>query len=230
MLAEKITRVYNLSVKLFLLFGGKIMAYEIYKVVAGDNLTKISKKYGTTVAELVKLNNIANPNLIFVGQELKIPVADAEPAVATATAATSAPAPATTKYTIQRGDNLTKIAKQFGTTVEALVRYNGIANPNLIYAGSELIVPMDEAHAAAVKAAEEAQKASIAAAQEQAIAQAKAAAAAAAAARTKVEADETKAAAAAADFAAKTGKVEEKVEETKTEAKKGFLGGLFGKK
>ena len=204
------------------------MAYEIYKVVAGDNLTKISKKYGTTVAELVKLNNIANPNLIFVGQELKIPVADAAPAAATATAA--APAPATTKYTIQPGDNLTKIAKQFGTTVEALVRYNGIANPNLIYAGSELIVPMDEAHAAAVKAAEEAQKASIAAAQEQAIAQAKAAAAAAAAARTKVEADETKAAAAAADFAAKTGKVEEKVEETKTEAKKGFLGGLFGKK
>ena len=204
------------------------MAYEIYKVVAGDNLTKISKKYGTTVAELVKINNIANPNLIFVGQELKIPVADAAPAAATATAA--APAPATTKYTIQPGDNLTKIAKQFGTTVEALVRYNGIANPNLIYAGSELIVPMDEAHDAAVKAAEEAQKASIAAAQEQAIAQAKAAAAAAAAARTKVEADETKAAAAAADFAAKTGKVEEKVEETKTEAKKGFLGGLFGKK
>ena len=204
------------------------MAYEIYKVVAGDNLTKISKKYGTTVAELVKINNIANPNLIFVGQELKIPVADAEPAAATTAAGASTPA--TTKYTIQPGDNLTKIAKQFGTTVEALVRYNGIANPNLIYAGHELIVPLDEAHAAAVKAAEEAQKASIAAAQEKAIAAAKAAAAAAAAARTKVEADEAKASAAAADFAAKSAKVEEKAEAKVEETKKGFLGGLFGKK
>ena len=224
------------------------MAYDIYKVVAGDNLTKIANKYGSTVAELAKINNIANPNLIFVGQELKVPVPDAAPA-----AAETAGAPATKKYTIQPGDNLTKIAKQFGTTVDTLVRYNRIANPNLIYAGSELVIPVDEAHDAAVKAAEEAQAKAVAEAkekaeaQEKAIAQAKAIAAAkanaAAAAEERAKAAEAEkaAAAAAADFANKQAAgtlnaaqaavtKEAAKAETKVEEKKGFLSGLFGKK
>ena len=43
-----------------------------YTVVAGDNLTKIAKRYGTTVKALVALNGIKNANLINVGQVLKI--------------------------------------------------------------------------------------------------------------------------------------------------------------
>jgi len=42
-------------------------------VVKGDNLTNIAKKYNTTVNELVRLNEIKNKNLIFVGQKLKVP-------------------------------------------------------------------------------------------------------------------------------------------------------------
>ena len=42
-------------------------------VIKGDNLTNISKKYNTNIAELVRLNNIKNKNLIFIGQELKVP-------------------------------------------------------------------------------------------------------------------------------------------------------------
>lgn len=44
----------------------------IYIVKKDDNLTKIAKRYGTTVNNLVKLNNIADPNKIYVGQRLKI--------------------------------------------------------------------------------------------------------------------------------------------------------------
>ena len=44
----------------------------IYIVKKGDTLTKIAKRYGTTVDALVKKNNIKNPNLIYVGQVLKI--------------------------------------------------------------------------------------------------------------------------------------------------------------
>jgi murein DD-endopeptidase len=43
-----------------------------YTVVKGDNLTKIAKAHGTTVAELVKLNGIKDKNLINVGQVLKV--------------------------------------------------------------------------------------------------------------------------------------------------------------
>lgn len=43
-----------------------------YKVVWGDTLTAIARRYGTTVNKLVALNNIANPDYIVVGQILKI--------------------------------------------------------------------------------------------------------------------------------------------------------------
>lgn len=43
-------------------------------------------------------------------------------------------------YTVQSGDNLTKIANKYGTTVNQLVAWNNIKNPNLIYAGQKLRV------------------------------------------------------------------------------------------
>ena len=44
--------------------------YQTYVVKAGDNLTNIAKKLGVTVDYLVSVNNISNPNLIYVGQVL----------------------------------------------------------------------------------------------------------------------------------------------------------------
>ncbi len=44
-----------------------------YKVRSGDTLTAIAARFGTTVAEMAALNNIANPSLIRVGQVLRIP-------------------------------------------------------------------------------------------------------------------------------------------------------------
>src|SRR5690625_653945 len=45
----------------------------VYIVKSGDTLSGIAKRYNTTVSELVRLNNIANPNLIRVGQKLRLP-------------------------------------------------------------------------------------------------------------------------------------------------------------
>ena len=45
-------------------------------------------------------------------------------------------------YYIKRGDTLSAIAKRYNTTVEELVRLNHISNPNLIYAGATLLIPL----------------------------------------------------------------------------------------
>ncbi|MFV9511109.1 LysM peptidoglycan-binding domain-containing protein [Tepidibacillus sp. LV47] len=45
-------------------------------------------------------------------------------------------------YIVQPGDNLWSIAQRFGTTPEAIMRANGITNPNLIYVGQPLFIPV----------------------------------------------------------------------------------------
>jgi LysM repeat protein len=44
-------------------------------------------------------------------------------------------------YTIKAGDTLTKLASQFGTTVQAIASANGIADPNKISVGAQLSIP-----------------------------------------------------------------------------------------
>jgi LysM repeat protein len=46
-----------------------------YKIKQGDTLSGIAQKYGTTVKDLQKANNISNPNKIYAGANLIIPVA-----------------------------------------------------------------------------------------------------------------------------------------------------------
>ncbi|ANB56395.1 lysM domain protein [Anoxybacillus sp. B7M1] len=45
---------------------------EYYVVKKDDTLTKIAKKYGTTVQQLVQLNKVKNPDLILIGQKLRV--------------------------------------------------------------------------------------------------------------------------------------------------------------
>jgi len=108
-----------------------------YVVQPGDTLFRISLRFNTSVAALVTANNIANPNLIYAGTTLIISGSGA-PAPTAVPGAT--PIPSGT-YTVVRGDTLGRIAARFGTTVQALAQLNGIANPNLIFAGQVLRIP-----------------------------------------------------------------------------------------
>jgi LysM repeat protein len=49
---------------------------------------------------------------------------------------------ATEVYVVQPGDTVGKIAAMYGTTVEAIVQANGLADPNLISVGQQLIIPV----------------------------------------------------------------------------------------
>lgn len=101
-----------------------------YTVVNGDTLGGIALKFGTTVSELQRLNNISNPNLIYVGQVLKIKEGS-RPNNNTVSGRT---------YTVVSGDTLSGIALKFGTTVSELQRLNSIKNPNLIQVGQVLVI------------------------------------------------------------------------------------------
>lgn len=101
----------------------------IYTVKRGDSLWKIARKYNTTINEIVKINNIKNPNLIYVGENLKI---------ITNTVYEEKGETNHKIYTIKRGDTLYKIARKYNTTIQNIVELNNIKNPNLIYAGERL--------------------------------------------------------------------------------------------
>ncbi|MGM9882925.1 glycoside hydrolase family 25 [Lactobacillus reuteri] len=93
-----------------------------YIVQPGDTLSAIATKYGTTYQSLAAINSIGNPNVIQVGQVLKV---------------TGQPTAENT-YFVQSGDTLSGIATKFGTTVSDLVSRNHIANPNVIYVGQKI--------------------------------------------------------------------------------------------
>lgn len=52
--------------------GSSKPSAEYYTVKRGDNLISIAARYGTTVNQLVAWNNIANPNLIYEGQKIRV--------------------------------------------------------------------------------------------------------------------------------------------------------------
>lgn len=105
----------------------------VYTVKSGDTLSGIAKKYNTTYQKLAAYNGIANPNLIKVGQRIKIPnVASAAP--------TPAPVVKEVVYTVKKGDTLSAIAKKYGTTYQKIAADNGIKNPNLIRVGQKLTI------------------------------------------------------------------------------------------
>lgn len=102
-----------------------------YVVKAGDTLSAVAYRYGTTVNTLVSLNGLVNPNLIYVGQVLQLP-GSGQPAT---------PSGGTCVYVVKSGDNLTKIALKYGTTVWAIAIANNLANPSFIWVGQRLTIP-----------------------------------------------------------------------------------------
>lgn len=104
----------------------------VYTVKKGDTLSGIASKYGTTYQRLAEYNNIPNPNLILVGQKIRIP-------------GESAPATTQKRYhTVVRGDTLWGIAQRYygnGNRYKEIAKANNIANPDIIHVGQKLLIP-----------------------------------------------------------------------------------------
>jgi len=127
-----------------------------YEVKQGDNLWSISEnEYGSGYnwTDIAQANNISNPNIVSVGQELVIP--DVQPKQVTqntvsdqvtqADQAQSQPQSITgATYDVQHGDNLWDIAvRAYGDGYRwvDIAKENNLANPDLIHSGNVLVLP-----------------------------------------------------------------------------------------
>ncbi len=102
----------------------------VHTVAAGDTLSAIAARNGTDVETLVRLNNISNPDLIFPGQNIKLPFSGGGDAPAAAG-----------QYTVVSGDTLIAIAARHGTDYKTIAKMNGIDNPDFIRTGQVIKLP-----------------------------------------------------------------------------------------
>lgn len=104
---------------------------DTYIVKSGDTLYGIANRYGLTVDELKRMNNLTS-NTLSIGQVLKV-------------SGSTTPSESEEYYVVKSGDSLYKIANQFGTTVDELKRMNNLTS-NLLSIGQRLRIPNMESY------------------------------------------------------------------------------------
>jgi LysM repeat protein len=125
----------------------------VHEVVAGENLFRLSLRYGVLVNDIARASGVTNINLILVGQKLIIPGCGTTgvrpPATSIPTQsiaqgssfATSVPSAGGVTHIVQQGETLFQISLRYGVPVNSIAARNGISNINLIYINQELIIP-----------------------------------------------------------------------------------------
>jgi LysM repeat protein len=99
-------------------------------IQSGETLYRIARRYGTTVAELQRLNNMGSSTTIYAGNGLCVSMGSTTPNP-----------PSGTQYTVQRGDTLSRIARRYGVDMNVLARVNNLRDVNRIYVGQLLVIP-----------------------------------------------------------------------------------------
>ena len=100
--------------------------YDKYQIRSGDSIKGIAKKFNTSVATILDINNIAYPDMLRVGMEIIVPK-DKENYFE--------------YYTIGKGDTLYQISRQYNINPELLAVLNGMNLNDYIYPGQEILIP-----------------------------------------------------------------------------------------
>lgn len=105
-----------------------------HTVRRGENLTLISKKYGVSVQQLKKLNQLNRQAILRVGQRLKLREEDAN-------SPNNQSSHGETSHIVKSGENLTLISNKYKVSVQALKKTNNIGRRSILRVGQKLTVP-----------------------------------------------------------------------------------------
>jgi len=118
---------------------------DIHYVGFGENLNGIAARYGVSVEAIMHVNGLANPDMIYVGQPLRIP----GPAGYGNPGVLRSPhdGGCASYHVIRTGDTLSGVAWHYGVPVEALLRHNRLYNQDFVYEGQKLCVSAGSSYA-----------------------------------------------------------------------------------
>ena len=113
----------------------------MHTVKPGETTYSIARRYGTTVNAIAQANDMANPSHIVVGQQLKIPTSGSSSSGTSGSSSGSAGCRA--QHTVQRGEWVWQIARNYGVSPYDILAANGmsVATGSTIYAGTVLCIP-----------------------------------------------------------------------------------------
>lgn len=100
--------------------------YKIYKVVSGDSLESIAKKFNTTINNLQEIND---KEYISIGDLIIVPNNTNNNWFNT--------------YVVKKGDNLYSIAQKNNISLNDLIKINGLEKDDYIYPNQEIMIPKD---------------------------------------------------------------------------------------
>ncbi|MDE5875348.1 MAG: transglycosylase SLT domain-containing protein [Muribaculaceae bacterium] len=157
----------------------------VHKVVAGETLTSIANKYGVSIADIKRTNNLRR-NAVRVGQQLRISSSSPQAVMESTVAAVNgrnqaaptrsqkssassrqttsqkqtkqAKASAPASHNIKSGETLSSISKKYGVSIEELKRANGMKNDNL-RAGESIKIPTKGSVSSSSKSSKSSKKA-----------------------------------------------------------------------
>lgn len=104
----------------------------IHTVQAGETLSLIGQAYGVSDELIAAANDLADADMIAQGEQLFIPTPDGH---------LPADAPMAAVHIVVPGDSISTIAPEFGVSVQTLMSFNNIANPDIIHVGDVIKIP-----------------------------------------------------------------------------------------
>ncbi|RPI10500.1 MAG: LysM peptidoglycan-binding domain-containing protein, partial [Acidobacteriales bacterium] len=102
-----------------------------YRVKRGDSLNAIARQYETSLATLLRLNQLKINDPLYIGRRILVPVVQPE----------TAGARPLKKYTVKKGDTLFALAKSNSVTIDELRRLNHMMDDDVLWSGQKIKLP-----------------------------------------------------------------------------------------